>query len=131
VAPLLCEEGMRKILLLALAGLSAGVGLGLLIGWVLWPVQYTHTAPPQLRQDYRDDYVLMVAAAYQVEGDLGSARVRLAELDGTAPARPVVELAERWIAEGGRSGDILLLARLADALEAATPAMAPYLEAEP
>lgn len=29
-----------------LLGLALGVSLGLLVGWVLWPVQYTNTAPP-------------------------------------------------------------------------------------
>lgn len=56
-----------------LLGLALGLGLGLLVGWVLWPVQYTNTAPAQLRQDYRTDYILMVAAAYRVEGDLEAA----------------------------------------------------------
>jgi hypothetical protein len=119
---------MRRVLLLALVGLAAGAALGLLVGWVLWPVQYTNTAPAQLRQDYRDDYILMVATAYQVEGDLEAARARLALLDPDRPARPVVELAERLIAEGGRLGDIAALAHLADALGEATSPMAPYLE---
>jgi len=122
---------MRKILPLALVGLGIGVALGLLVGWVLWPVRYTNTAPAQLRQDYRNDYVLMTAAAYQVEGDLEAARARLALLDPERPARPVVELAETLIAEGGRSTDIQMLSALADALGAATPAMAPYLEETP
>jgi len=119
---------MRKTLLLALTGLVVGVALGLLVGWVLWPVRYTNTAPAQLRQDYHDDYVLMVAAAYQVEGDLEAARARLALLDADDPARPVVDLAERLIAGGGRPADIGMLVRLADALGAATPSMTPYLE---
>lgn len=121
---------MRRLVLLASAGLAAGVALGLLIGWVLWPVQYTNTAPAQLRQDYRDEYILMVAAAYQVERDREAAQARLALLDPEAPARPAVELAERLIAEGGRPTDIRMLVRLADDLGAATAPMAPYLEGE-
>ncbi len=119
---------MRKILLLGLIGLVIGVALGLLVGWGLWRVQYTNTAPAQLRQDYANDYVLMVAAAYQVEGSVEAARERLSSLDPEAPARPVVE---QLIANGGRPGDIRILARLAQALEAATPALLPYLEAQP
>lgn len=122
---------MRRIFLLATAGLAAGIALGLLIGWVLWPVQYTNTAPAQLRQDYYDDYVLMVAAAYRVDQSLETARERLALLDPEEPARPVVRLAERLIAERGRPGDIAMLASLAQALGASTPSMAPYLEGQP
>jgi len=118
---------MRRTLPLALGGLAAGIALGLLVGWVLWPVRYTDTTPARLRQDYCNDYVLMVAAAYQVEGDLGAAQARLALLDAEEPARPVVELTEDLIAGGGRPADVAVLARLADALGTVTPAMAPYL----
>jgi uncharacterized membrane protein YccC len=121
---------MRRLVPFALGGVALGVVLGLLVGWVVWPVRYTNTSPTQLRQDYRNDYVLMAAAAYQTERDLTAARERLARLDPEQPARPVVELAEQLIAAGGSAGDIRVLARLADALNAATPPMAPYLEEE-
>ena len=123
---------MRKILPLALIGLVLGVGLGLLIGWRLWPVQYTNTAPAQLRQDYSNDYILMVAAAYQVEEDVEAAQERLATLNPESPTQLVVDLAEQLIADGGRPTDIRMLVQLADALGVATPAMAPYwLEEQP
>ncbi len=122
---------MRNLLLLGLAGLALGIALGLLVGWVLWPVQYTNTAPAQLRQDYRNDYILMVAAAYRVEGNPDAARERLARLDPEQPTRPLVELTETLIAQNGRPGDIAMLVRLAEALGATTPAMGPYLGGAP
>jgi hypothetical protein len=122
---------MRKLLLLGLMGLALGVALGLLIGWVLWPVQYTNTAPAQLRQDYRNDYILMVAAAYQVEGNPDAARERLARLDPEQPTRPLVELTETLIAQNGRPGDISMLIQLAEALGVTTPAMGSYLGGAP
>jgi len=121
---------MRRLAPFVLGGVAAGAVLGLLVGWVVWPVRYTNTSPTQLRQDYRNDYVLMVAAAYQTDRDLGAAREQLVRLDPEEPARPVVELAEQLIAAGGGAGDIGMLGRLADALDAATPPMAPYLEEE-
>ncbi len=57
-----------------------GIGLGLFYGWVIDPVDYTDTTPDSLRQDYRADYVLMVAEAYQLERDLALAVGRLAFL---------------------------------------------------
>jgi len=51
----------------ASAGVMVGLALGFAVGWWLWPVQYTNTAPRVLRQDYRDDYVVMVATAYEAE----------------------------------------------------------------
>ncbi len=119
---------MRRVLLFALVGIAVGIGLGLLIGWRLWPVQYTNTAPAQLRQDYYNDYLLMVATAYQTEGSLEAALDRLALLDPDDPAHPVVALAEQLIAEGGRPGDIYALVLLAREMDAVTPPMRPYLE---
>lgn len=111
-------------------GLAAGLALGLIIGW-LWPVRYTNTAPAVLRQDYRDDYVVMVAAAYEIESDPERARARLALLDAEEPAAPVVELAERLVEMGGSVADVTQLARLAWALKATTPMLVPYLGEEP
>ena len=121
---------MRRGIVQAVAGLAVGLALGLAIGW-LWPVQYTSTAPAVLRWDYRDDYVVMVATAYEVEGDLALASERLALLDPTNPAAPVIELAERLIKAGGNAEDISRLAHLAWALRAITPELVPYLESQP
>lgn len=122
---------MRNVFLPGLIGLALGVALGLLVGWVLWPIQYTNTAPAQLRQDYRNDYVLMVAAAYQVEGNADAARERLTRLDPEQPTRPLVELTETLIAQNGRPGDIAMLVHLAEALGTATPAMGPFQRETP
>src|SRR3989304_1587990 len=67
-----------------LIGLALGVVLGLGYAWRIQPVAYYDTAPDSLRQDYRVDYVLMVAQSYQGEGDLRLALLRLAAL---RPAR--------------------------------------------
>ncbi len=110
-------------------GIAAGLALGLVIGW-LWPVQYTNTAPAALRQDYGDDYIIMVAAAYEIERDPARARARLTLLDAQEPAAPVIELAERLIEVGGSVNDIAQLARLAWTFKATTPALVPYLGEE-
>jgi hypothetical protein len=119
---------MRKAALLALVGLAIGIGLGLLIGWRLWPVDYTNTAPHQLRQDYRDDYVLMIAAAYQIEGSLDAAVERLTPLDPETPSRPVTDLAEQLITANGNPQDIEVLIRLAQDLGDLSPMLTSYLE---
>ncbi len=58
-------ETMKRIhpALFATCGLVLGVWLGLWYGWRVSPVRYVSTTPDLLRQDYRDDYVLMVAEA--------------------------------------------------------------------
>ncbi|MDY6877998.1 MAG: hypothetical protein SWK90_17585 [Chloroflexota bacterium] len=120
----------RKWITWAVIGAVVGLAIGCAVGWWLWPVQYTNTAPNVLRQDYRDDYVIMISAAYEVEGDLEQARERLGWLDPDDPAAPVVELAERLVEAHGNADDVARLARLARAL-GATPSLSPYLEVSP
>jgi len=115
----------------AAIGAVMGLALGFAAGWWLWPVQYTNTAPNVLRQDYHDDYVVMVATAYEVEGDLEQARERLKLLDPEEPAAPVIKLAERLLEVSGSAEDVTHLARLAWALGATTPTLTPYLEGQP
>lgn len=115
----------------AAVAVAVGLALGFAVGWWLWPVQYTNTAPAVLRQDYRDDYIVMVATAYEVERDLEQARERLKLLNPEEPAVSVTELVERLIEADGSSEDIARLARLAWALGATAPTLIPYLEGPP
>jgi hypothetical protein len=122
----------RKWLLWASVGIAVGLATGVAIGWWLWPAKYTNTAPSVLRQDYYDDYLMMTAVAYEVEGNLEQAQVRLLSLAPTKPpAAPVIELAERLVETGGESEKITRLARLAQALGTTTRVLAPYLEGPP
>lgn len=66
-----------------------GVAAGLYYGWELNPVEYVETTPATLRIDFQTDYILMVAEAYQGEGDLDLAARRLAVLGETPPAEIV------------------------------------------
>ena len=84
----------------------------------LWPERLASTSPAYLRRDFRDNYVVMVASAYETEGDLDAARDRLALLDAKDPARPAVELAERLAQVGGSIQDIARLEHLVAALVA-------------
>jgi hypothetical protein len=122
---------LPRRLIWTFTGVVVGLLLGFTIGWWWWPVQYTNTAPSALRQDYGDEYIVMVASAYEVEGDLERARDRLRALDGEAPAAPVVELAERLVEAGGDPSDIIRLAHLVEALGATMPTLLPYTEAPP
>ncbi len=81
--------------------LSIGVGLaaGLYYGWVVRPVRYVDTSPDTLRQDYKTDFVLMVAEAWQGTGDIDMARHYLALLGGDPRAQ--VEQALQYAAQVG------------------------------
>jgi hypothetical protein len=112
----------------AAISIAVGCALGLAIGWWIWPVTYTNTPPAALREDYRDDYILMTATAYEVEKDLGQARSRLERLNPEEPTAPVIDLAGRLTEAGGSKEEIARLARLCQALGVTDPALAPYLE---
>jgi hypothetical protein len=115
----------------AAIGTVVGILLGLVGGWRVWPVSYTNTTPDTLRQDYRDDYVVMVATAYSITEDLPEARARLQLLDPQTPGEAVVDVAERIIAAQGSPEDITALARLAQALGQTSSPLMPYLERSP
>jgi hypothetical protein len=113
-------------------GAAIGLALGFAIGWWGWPVQYTNTAPDALRRDYRDDYILMVATAYEIDnGDIEQAQRRLGLLAPEDPTAPVIRLAEKLAEAGGSSKDITRLARLAWALDSLPPRLTPHPEDPP
>ena len=86
--------------------IAIGIGLGILIGWELAPVRYAESGPHTLRQDYRTDYVLMVAEVYEVQGDLAMALAQLVTLGDGSPAAMVQE-AIAYAQEAGYSPDDL------------------------
>ena len=98
------------------AAIAVGVGIGLYYGWVISPVSYVDTAPNTLRDDYKADFVLMVAEAYQSDGDLESTKRELALVGNDAPA--VVEEAIAFGASHGyASQDLFVLRELLNALQ--------------
>lgn len=117
-----------KRLLWFIVGIALGIGLALLIGWELLPVQRANSSPAMLRRDYQEEYIRLTAAAYQVDGDLALAQKRLAVLQPYAYTMPLVEVTERWIQQGKPDTILIPLTQLAHALGVSTPAMQPYLQ---
>jgi hypothetical protein len=116
--------------LLAVVGLVGGVGLGLWYGWMVAPVEWTDTDLVHLHPYYKDEFVLMVSTAYALDGDLGTARARIAMLALPDPANAVADLTERYIDQSAPAAQIRALAQLADAMGAARETFGPYLHAE-
>jgi hypothetical protein len=106
-----------------LIAIAAGIFAGVMYGWVVNPVQYVETTPDSLREDYRTDYVLMVAEAYQLEDDLAVAARRLALL-GDAPAAQTVARAVQFGEQAGYApADLDRMESLQEALRAWNPAV--------
>ena len=63
-----------------LTGLLIGIGLGLLISLVVFPVKYSNIAPDLLGNSQKEHYRALIATSYNARGDLGRAKARLALL---------------------------------------------------
>jgi len=114
-------------LLFVIAGIVVGLGLGLLLTWQLWPVQYYNTDPIDLRQEHKDDYVVMIAAAYDQDRDLGVASLRLGELGLEDAKQSVLGLFQRY-GEAGYREETRSLAQLAYDLGVTDVALLPYIQ---
>ena len=99
-----------------LLALFVGIALGIVYGWVIDPVEFVDTTPDTLRTDYRADYVLMVAEAYQAENDLDAAARRLAAWTSRPPAEFASGALESARGYGFAEPDIALMQKLATAL---------------
>jgi hypothetical protein len=101
--------------------LIAGIGLGLLYGLVIQPVQYADATPNILRADYRADYILMVAEAYQGEQNPEIAARRLAILGSEPPSQFVSAVIEYARINGFTPDEITLLQGLLSAMQTYQP----------
>ena len=100
-----------------LTGLVFGLVLGLVYAWLINPVDYVNTIPSSLREDYRDQYRLMIALAYAANKDLVRASERLKLLNDDDPVRTLTEQAQRILAEDGSMEDARALGALATAMQ--------------
>lgn len=110
----------RRILFFS-AAILAGFFAGILVGWVIMPVQYTNTGPHTLRNDFKTDYVLMVSELFHAEGDLALAAARLSYLGETPRLTLVNEAVTFAELNGYAEKDLLLMRDLASAIETYFP----------
>ena len=104
-----------------LTGLILGIILGVLYTRYLQPVEYIDTSPALLRQDFKDQYRLLIAVAYSANGDLVRAKARLELLKDPDIFRALSEQAQHSLAENGSSIEARSLGLLAIALGQAPP----------
>jgi hypothetical protein len=114
--------------LFILLGLAIGVGLGLAVGWVFWPTQFTDANPAVLDDNYRRDYVLLIADSYALDNNLAAAQQRIDTLGEDGPQFTLSLLIDMILRQQDE-GAIRRLTRLANDLGQYTPAMDPYLPA--
>jgi hypothetical protein len=101
---------------LIIVGLVVGAAIGLILGWVVYPRQLRIATPQDLHSEYRDKYVVMVAAAYSRDRDLERARIRLDKLGTEDVLDTTASQAQRWAAAERSDFDVSVLGELAFAL---------------
>lgn len=100
-----------------LIGFIAGIGLGVLYSWQISPVTYVDADPSILRSDFKDQYRIVIAAAYASTHDLPRARARLELLKDPDPVGELSAQAQRMLAGGESNQSAQPLAQLAADLE--------------
>jgi len=99
-----------------LTGLLIGLVIGVLYAWIISPAEYIDAAPQSLRTEAKDGYRLLIAQAYQANGDIGRARERLKLLGDADTQKALVEQAQRLFGQGGADTEARALAALASDL---------------
>jgi hypothetical protein len=104
------------------------IGLILIVGAVLGGcAPQSETKLADLPIEDKEEYIVLVGAAYAHDGDLEKAQERLARLDAPNIQQWVTDLAGRYIQEGRDVADIRALAALAHGLGVTAPEVVAYL----
>jgi hypothetical protein len=120
--------GVGRIVLWLAVGIAIGGVTGLVVGWVIWPIEFTEADPTVLEESYQREYTVMIAAAYDLDGDLISARRRLASLGQDDADEWLLGVTVDYILEERDEDEIRQLVKLANDLGLESPLMAPYVE---
>ncbi len=94
-------------------GLFLGLVAGLAYSWMINPVRFVDTDPSSMRPEFKDEFRGLIAEAYNVNNDLGRARLRLGLLKDKDPQKALAEQASRLLAVDGQSNQAKLISRLA------------------
>ncbi len=71
------REQINSPYILAGIGFLIGIIIGLpILGWGIWPVQWTDADPSLLQEEYRTDYMRMMIDSYSKNGDQAKAKQR-------------------------------------------------------
>lgn len=94
-------------------GLILGFGLGLVISWIIAPQDTVDAPPALLRADFKDEYRVLIASAYEATDDLPRAKTRLFTLGDEDSIVALESQAQRALASGDSYESQGVLAALA------------------
>lgn len=108
-----------------LIGVLIGLTVAVLIGWWLYPVEYTNSSLEDLDPDYQEEYTVMIAEGYLYDRDMNGALARLQPLGEENIFDFIQQLTERFISQSNVPA-ITPMVALAEAIGRLTPAMEIY-----
>ena len=117
---------MLRFVISLIIGLVLGALIGLYLGWVQFPVQFVNSPASSLSERAKNDYMVMIAAGYLKDGDLGGAVERLRLLGVPNIPAYVQQVTESYISNSQDVNDISYLVALSEAMGRMTPIMQPY-----
>ena len=83
---------LKRPVVIGIAAFVLGTIFGLVVlGWVVWPVEWTDAAPNQLHPGYQELYLRMAIESYATTGDAAAANVRWVAL-GDAGATSLAQI---------------------------------------
>ena len=109
--------GEKQSSLYLISGVVIGILIGLIYTIVIDPVTYVDTQPTSMNEESKSHFRILVAKAYQANGDLGRANARLDLLSDGNPISMLSVQAQNIIATGGNMEDARQLALLANDLQ--------------
>jgi len=116
------------LILWALLGVLAGLGIALYLTWVIWPAKYTNTDPSDLLPERKALWAELASDGYALTGNLEAARQRLAALGIPDAGVYVAQVAEARLQAGGANLEhIRAMARLSEALGGITARLLVYI----
>ena len=78
------REYLKRPLVIGIVGLVVGLIIGLVVlGWWLWPLQWTDAAPSDLHPGYQEMWLRMAIITYGATGDAANAKVEFDALGKT------------------------------------------------
>lgn len=117
---------MKRSIILVIIGLIAGLGIGLYLGWYVWPVEFYDTDFASLHPQYKFELAVMVGAAYEQDGNWERAASRLQSMGEPDTAGYIRDMIHQAIANGQDPTKIRHLVSLADPLGIRTDIMEPF-----
>ena len=112
----------RPSWVLPVIGFLIGLLIGWwVIGWGIWPVQWTNALPPDLRAAERDEYLTMVAESYAASGNADIAKSRLSTWSPQALSQDLANLQTRVASNPQQAAKVLALSQLVGAGSSTAP----------